>query len=358
MASNSFGTIFRITTWGESHGPCIGCCVDGCPAGLALSCDEMNAALAQRRGGRNSYVSARREDDKVELLSGVFEGKTTGAPIAFVIWNRDVDSSKYEALKGLLRPGHANFTYLEKYGIFDWRGGGRASARETVVRVAAGAIAEKLLQSIGVKIVAYVQAIGGIEATAQDDDIMQNPLFCPDREASQKMMKLLDEAKETGDSLGGVVECVAEGVPPGLGDPIYDKLDAKLAYAVMSLPASKAFEIGEGVAASRMRGSTHNDAFIMNEERVSCTSNHAGGLLGGITTGLPIVFRTHFKPTSSIPKQQKTVDLSGSEVTCSLPEGSRHDPTVVIRAVPVVKAMGALVLADSWLYSRCNKLNI
>lgn len=360
MASNSFGTIFRITTWGESHGPCIGCVIDGCPAGLSITCDEINVALAMRQGGRNAYTTARKEEDTVELLSGVFEGKTTGAPIALLIWNRDADPSKYEALKDLLRPGHANFTYLEKYGIFDWRGGGRASARETVARVAGGAIAEKLLQSIGVTVVAYIKAIGGIEATSPNpgSEMMQSPLFCPDKEAEEKMTALLAQAKASGDSLGGVVECVATGVPLGLGDPIYDKLDAKLAYAALSLPASKAFEIGEGVIASQMRGSEHNDAFIADDGKVGCASNHAGGLLGGITTGQPIVFRTHFKPTSSIKKQQQTVDLAGEETVYTLPEGSRHDPCVAIRAVPVVKAMAALVLADCWLSSRLSKLPI
>lgn len=333
MASNRFGTHFSIITWGESHGPAIGCVIDGCPAGVRITEEEINHALALRRPGTNELVSTRAEPDQVQILSGLFEGKSTGAPISLLILNKDADPSKYEPMKDLYRPGHANFTYLQKYGLFDWRGSGRASARETAARVAAGAIALKLLQSVGIEILASLKSIGGIEDEEQ-------------------RVKALEAAKEAGDSLGGVVECVAQNVPIGLGDPIYEKIEAKLAFAMMSLPASKAFEIGEGIEASSMKGSVHNDLFARKDDKISTLSNHAGGCLGGITTGLPLIFRVHFKPASSINIEQKTVALTGEEKSYKLPEGSRHDPCVAIRAVPVVKAMCALVLADCYLANR------
>lgn len=300
---NSFGQIFRITTWGESHGKAIGVVIDGCPAGLEISEEEINAELARRAPGRQALTSARKEPDEAEILSGVFEGKTTGTPISIFIPNRDADSSKYEPIKHLVRPGHANITYLKKYGIFDWRGGGRASARETACRVAAGAVAKKLLSRFGMRVEARLIERGEIEEN---------------------------------DSAGGIVEGRVEGVPAGLGEPVYQKMEAVLAQAMLSLPASKGFEIGEGFAAARMSGSEHNRL-------------PTGGTLGGITDGEPLHFRVAFKPTSSIAKPQETTTLTGEKAVFALPEGSRHDPCVAIRAVPVIESMCALVLADALL---------
>ena len=360
MASNSFGQIFKITTWGESHGKAIGVVIDGCPAGLSLDIDEINQELSLRSPGQSPYTSPRQEKDHAEILSGVFEGRTTGAPISILIPNRDADSSKYEPMKDLLRPGHANFTYLEKYGIFDYRGGGRSSARETACRVAAGAVAKKLLRHFGIEVVAYIKQIGGIVAKVDNvfpwrEEIIKNPLFCPDPAASGEMMVLIEQAKQEGDSLGGIVECQISALPAGLGDPVYEKLEARLAYAMMSLPATKGFEIGTGFQAAAMPGSQHNDPFIQ-AERIKTATNYAGGILGGISTGMPLICRTVFKPTSSIKKVQSTVNTAGEAVAFTLPEGSRHDPCVAIRAVPIVEAMAALVIADALLMNRCSRL--
>jgi chorismate synthase len=365
MASNFFGQVFRITTFGESHGAAIGVVIDGCPAGLSLTKEEIDRELALRQPGNNPYTSPRSEKDEVKILSGLFQGKTTGAPIALTIANKDADSSKYEPIKNLLRPGHANFTYLEKYGIFDYRGGGRSSARETAARVAAGAVARKLLAHFGIEICAFVAEIGGI-AIAEPDlsslphlrkKVLQNPLFCPDAKAAEKMRKEIEKAKKEGDSLGGILQGVATHLPVGLGDPVYGKLEANLASAMLSLPATKGFEIGSGFAAARMKGSEHNDAFDIDAKgRVTTTTNYAGGTLGGISTGLPLTFRVAFKPTSSIQKQQKTLNLKAEKKLFKLPEGSRHDPCVAIRAVPIIEAMTALVLADALLLARLSKL--
>jgi chorismate synthase len=311
MASNSFGNIFKITTWGESHGKAIGVVIDGCPAGLEINENEINAALELRAPGKTPYTSPRTEADKAEILSGVFEGKTTGAPISIIIPNRDADSSKYEPIKDMLRPGHANYTYLEKYGIFDYRGGGRSSARETACRVAAGAIARKFLEHVGIKLAAYIKQIGTIEATIEGDTLenirtmtYQSPVFCPDPQATSAMTALIEKAKVEGDSLGGIIEFMALSVPPGLGDPVYEKLEANLARAMMSLPATKGFEIGSGFKSVAMPGSEHNDLFTMESGKVRTQTNYAGGTLGGISTGMPIVGRVAFKPTSSIMKPQ------------------------------------------------------
>jgi len=334
MATNSFGNIFRITTWGESHGKAIGVVIDGCPAGLELCDEDINRALEKRKPGASKYTSPRKETDQAEILSGVFEAKTTGTPISILIKNVDADSSKYEPIKNLLRPGHANFTYLEKYGVFDYRGGGRSSARETACRVAAGAVAQKLLSQFNISLKTHLKSIG--------EHVNQ-----------ASMMQAVEQAKESGDSLGGVVEFIAENLPIGLGDPIYEKLEANLAKAMMSLPATKGFEIGEGFEATKMQGSEHNDEY---SSRTQTTTNHAGGTLGGISTGMPLVGRVAFKPTSSINKKQNTVDTDGNEQVFQLPKGSRHDPCVAIRAVPVVEAMLAIVLADALLLNRSAKL--
>jgi chorismate synthase len=363
MASNSFGTLFKITTWGESHGKAIGVVIDGCPAGVLLSSDDINQELEKRAPGRTRYTSPRTEQDRAEIFSGVFEGKTTGAPISIIIPNKDADSSKYEPIKDLLRPGHANYTYLQKYGIFDWRGGGRASARETACRVAAGSVAKKILQQSGILLAAYLCQMGSITSSVAEDNLSllstrtyESPLFCPDPEAALLMMQLVEKAKEEGDSLGGVVRFIATGLPAGLGDPIYEKLEAKLAQAMMSLPASKGFEIGSGFQSVLMQGSEHNDRFTQENDEVITETNFAGGTLGGISTGMPLFGQVAFKPTSSIKKAMTTRTSSGEKALFQLPEGSRHDPCVAIRAVPVVEAMLALVLVDSLLLQRSSKL--
>ncbi|MBA3956979.1 MAG: chorismate synthase [Parachlamydiaceae bacterium] len=360
MASNSFGHLFRITTWGESHGKAIGVVIDGCPAGLEITEEEINQELAWRSPGKSPYTSPRDESDRAEIYSGVFEGKTTGAPISIIIANRDFDSSKYEPIKNLLRPGHANFTYLEKYGIFDHRGGGRASARETACRVAAGAVAKKLLRHYQIEPIAYIKEIENISsiieyAQLSSTNVQKSPLFCPDPIATEKMMTAITQAKTQQDSVGGIVELYIPNLPVGLGDPVYHKLEAMLASAMLSIPASKGFEIGSGFSATGMRGSQHNDSFTKEHDKVTTTTNHAGGTLGGISTGMPLIARIAFKPTSSIQQKQSTVNLEGNKASFELPEGSRHDPCVAIRAVPVVEAMAALVIADAILSEKLSK---
>jgi len=360
MANNSFGTLFRVTTWGESHGKAIGAVIDGCPAGLPITEEEIDKELFRRRGGKSPYTTPRQEKDQVEILSGTFKGKTTGAPISLIIYNKDVDSSKYDPIKDLMRPGHANFTYLKKYGIFDYRGGGRSSARETACRVAAGAIAKKLLAHFNIKVTAYIYAIGPTAISSVDlTHLPHSPLFCPDPKAEAEMIRALDEVKRDHDSLGGIIECIAENLPIGLGDPVYEKLEANLAKGILSIPATKGFEIGEGFRAARLKGSEHNDGFTTDPlGNIVPATNHAGGTLGGITTGLPLIFRAAFKPTSSIDKPQSTVDTQGRPQTFQLPKGSRHDPCVALRAVPVVEAMTACTLADALLFSRSTTSDI
>ncbi|MDP1879431.1 MAG: chorismate synthase, partial [Parachlamydiaceae bacterium] len=353
MASNTFGTIFRIMTWGESHGKALGVVIDGCPAGFELSEKEIDESLIKRAPGKTEHTSPRKENDQVEILSGVFEGKTTGTPISLMIRNYDADSSKYEPIKELFRPGHANFTYLEKYGIFDYRGGGRSSGRETISRVAAGAVAKQFLKYEGIECVTYIKQIGNIKANLNFQDLSQwrssidqSTLFCPDVEASKKMKELINLMKEDGDSIGGVVEFIVIGLPVGLGDPVFEKIEANLAKALMSIPASKGFEIGEGFCSVTMKGSEHNDTFMNDHGTIKTTTNHSGGTLGGISNGMPLIARVAFKPASSIMKKQQTIDTSGQLQLMELPIGSRHDPCVAIRAVSVVEAMVYLVIAD------------
>jgi chorismate synthase len=355
MGSHSFGSIFRITTWGESHGPAIGVVIDGCPSGLPLSVRDLIPDLKRRSPGQLSMTSPRSEDDSPEILSGVFEGVTTGAPISIMIRNTDCDSAAYDVLKNAFRPGHANFTYLAKYGVFDHRGGGRASARETTCRVAAGAIAKKLLKHWGISCEAYVVQIGSLKAQNLSElhRIYESGVYCPDLAVSQQMVELLAAVKEEGDSLGGVVEFRSDGMPSGLGDPVYEKLEANLADAMLSIPATKGFELGEGFQAACMRGSEHNDPFVRSEDGATYpASNHAGGTLGGISTGLPLIGRVVFKPPSSIRKPQETMTLTGEKTTLTVGLNARHDPCVAIRAVPVVCAMLALVLVDAVLLNR------
>ena len=362
MASNAFGQCFRITTWGESHGKAIGVVIDGCPAGLPLNDAIINADLQLRRPGQNPFTSPRNEHDHAEIYSGVFENKSTGAPISIIIHNKDADSPSYTAIKDLFRPGHANYGYLKKYGIFDYRGGGRASARETACRVAAAAVAKQLLNRAQIKLGASIKSIGHITAEFSPesipdnrDAIYANPLYCLDATATKQIMEALKTVVESGDSLGGIVQFAANGVPTGLGDPIYEKLDAKLATAMLSIPASKGFAMGTGFGAARMRGSEHNDRFIREDDRIRLTSNHAGGTLGGISTNTCLTGTVAFKPTSSIKQAQSTVDIAGNEQIIQLAKNARHDPCVAIRAVPVVEAMLALVLADALLMSRLDK---
>lgn len=357
MGSNSFGNLFKITTWGESHGKAIGVVIDGCPAGVSITDDDINRELALRAPGQNPYTTPRSEKDRAEILSGVFEGVTTGAPISIIIYNRDADSSKYEPIKHLMRPGHANYTYIEKYGIFDYRGGGRASARETACRVAAGAIAKKMLNLNNIECIAFLDQVGSVRCDIdserlEKETIATSPLFCPDQHAEDQMKQLIEQAKESGDSLGGGVAFIAKGLPVGLGDPVYEKIDANIAKAMMSIPATKGIEVGSGFSSIEMLGSEHNDLFSSRNGKTVTETNYAGGTLGGISNGMIIEGRVAFKPTSSIMREQNTVDANGNEAKFNLPKGSRHDPCVSIRAVPVVEAMLALVLVDSFLMNK------
>ncbi|MCX7623850.1 MAG: chorismate synthase [Thermomicrobium sp.] len=353
---STFGKLFRITTWGESHGPALGVVVDGCPAGLELNEEIIQRDLDRRRVGQSEVTSPRQERDRVTILSGVFEGKTTGAPISLVTYNADADSSKYEPLRDVFRPGHADYTYWVKYGHRDHRGGGRSSARETWGRVAAGAIARQLLRTVaGVEVYGFVRELAGIAIETFDRaEIDRNPVRCPDPVAAQKMVAAILEAKEQKTSVGGIVEVRAVNVPPGLGEPTMDKLDALIGYAMLSIPAVKGVEIGDGFAAARLRGHEHNDPFVVQDGRVRTLTNHAGGMLGGISTGEEIVVRLAVKPTSSIARPQRTVDIHGNERTIVV-EG-RHDPSICPRVVPVAEAMLLLVLADCYLMNRAARL--
>ncbi len=348
--SNTFGHSFRFTTWGESHGPAIGVVVDGCPAGIPIEAADLQRDLDRRRPGQSNVTTKRIEEDRAEILSGVFEGKTTGTPISVLIRNKDADSSKYDRLKDLFRPGHADYTYWEKWGHRDHRGGGRASARETAARVAAGAVAKKFLSDRGVSVQGFVSQIADIGwdgKTFDVEEVERNSCRCPDAETAKKMEEAILAARKEGDSLGGILSVIAIGVPPGLGEPIYGRLDADLASAIMGINAVKGVEIGAGFRAATMKGSEHNDAFDNVDGAIVPRTNNAGGILGGISTGAPIVVTFAVKPTSSILIEQDTVTTSGEKTTVKV-EG-RHDPCVAPRAVPVAEAMVALVLADHWL---------
>lgn len=356
MPGSSFGKIFKITTWGESHGPGVGVVVEGCPAGLSLKEQEVQQELDRRRTGQSKVTTARKELDRVRIMSGLFQGKTTGTPIAMWVENEDSDSSKYEIIKDLFRPGHADYTYLMKYGLRDYRGGGRSSARETVGRVAAGAIAKKLLQRYKIKIIGYTLRIGPyIAKTIDYDEIENNIVRCPDKKIADQMIEHILKLRKKGDSVGGVVEVVVKGVPPGLGEPVFDRLDADLAKALMSIPAVKGVEVGAGFASAEMMGSQHNDAFVMSGKRVSTKTNNAGGILGGISNGEDIVVRMAVKPTSSILKEQETVTVKGKKAFIRV-EG-RHDPCVCPRAVPVAESMVALTLIDHYLRNKLSRLD-
>jgi chorismate synthase len=357
MAGNTFGSVFRITTFGESHGAALGVIIDGCPAGLEISEEEIQQDLDRRRPGQSSMTTQRKESDRAEILSGVFEGKTTGTPIALLIRNEDHRSKDYDKLKDLFRPGHADYTYWMKYGHRDYRGGGRASARETAARVAAGAVARKLLAALhGVDVYAYVAELGGHQAERFDRaQIEQNPFRVADAELVPQLERLLQECKKQGDTIGGVVECIADNVPAGLGEPVFEKLDAAIASAIMGINAVKGVEIGDGFQSAKLRGSENNDPFVPRPGGgVMTATNRAGGTLGGISNGMPLLVRAAFKPTASIHKQQQTVTMGGD--VAPLVVGGRHDPTVLPRAVPIVEAMMCLVLADFSLRQRAAKL--
>ncbi|MBI2654650.1 chorismate synthase [Candidatus Woesearchaeota archaeon] len=346
---NSFGTLLRITTWGESHGKAIGVVVDGCPAGLELNEEDVQQELDKRAPGQSEVMSPRKEADKVEILSGVFEGKTTGMPISMTIYNKDADSSKYEKIKHLLRPGHADFTYQIKYKHRDYRGGGRSSARETAARVAAGAIAKKLLAKYEIKIIAYVKEIAGIKANKINyNEIYKNNVRCPDKTAAKKMEKVILKAKNEGDSVGGICEIVALNVPAGLGKPIYNKLESDLGSAILGINAVKGVEFGAGFGLANMKGSQSNDEFILKNNKIVTKTNNHGGILGGISTGMPIVMRAVVKPASSILKKQKTINYKTMKQETISVEG-RHDPATIVRFPPIAEAMTAIVLADHML---------
>jgi len=348
MSGNFFGRLFRVATFGESHGPALGCVLDGVPAGLALSVDAIMLELARRRPGQSALVTARQEQDECEILSGVFDGVTTGASIALLIRNTNQRSADYTELAGLFRPGHADYTYERKYGRRDWHGGGRASGRETVARVAAGAVAKLLLRQVGISIRAGSVEIAGIGAeTFAWDEVEKNPVRCPDARKAVAMADAIKAAAARGDSVGGIVACEAIGLPVGLGEPVFDKLDADIAKAVMSLGSVKGIEFGSGFTAARMLGAVHNDAMLADGR---FASNRAGGVLGGISTGAPLQFRVAIKPTASIAQPQQTIDAEGNPATVVVQ--GRHDPCIVPRIVPVIEAMTALVLADAWLQHR------
>lgn len=348
MAANSFGRVFTVTTFGESHGKAIGVVIDGVPSRLSLDESEIQLELNRRRPAQSRITTQREERDRVEILSGIFEGKTTGAPLALLIRNEDQRPSDYEPFRQLYRPGHADFGYQAKYGFRDWRGGGRASGRETAARVAAGAVAKRLLGQHSIRIIGYALEIAGIRAQRIDySAIEENIVRSPDPDRAPLMIEKIEEAKKAGDSVGGIVEVVAKGVLPGLGDPVFDKLEALLAHAVMSIGAVKGFEVGEGFGASRMRGSEYNDPFYSEHGSIRTRTNSSGGILGGISTGEDILLRAAVRSPASIGMKQETVDMHGKKQVIEI-EG-RHDPCIVPRVVPVVEAMVAITLADSLL---------
>lgn len=353
--ANTFGTLFTVTTWGESHGPAVGAVVDGCPPRLPLTAEDIQAELDRRRPGQSDIVTPRKEEDQVEFLSGVFEGRTTGTPISLLVRNADQRPAAYDELRDKFRPSHADFTYQAKYGLRDHRGGGRSSARETVGRVAAGAIARKVLALAGgVEVRAFLTQVHDIAAPAEAlaafptlAEVEATAVRCPHPETAARMIERIKAVRAEGDSVGGIIECRARGLPAGLGEPVFDRLEADLAKAMLSLPATKGFELGSGFAGAALRGSEHNDAFEVRDGRVRTRTNRSGGTQGGISNGEELVFRTAFKPTATILQRQATVDTAG-EATELIGRG-RHDPCVVPRAVPIVEAMTALVLLDHWL---------
>lgn len=347
MSGSTYGNIFKITTWGESHGKAVGVVVDGCPAGINLSENDIQKFLDRRKPGQSKYTTQRNEDDKVELLSGIFEGKTTGSPISMIVHNKDHHSADYSQIASYYRPGHADYTFDEKYGFRDYRGGGRSSGRETIGRVAGGAIASKILEQLNISILTYSKAIGNIEIDYNNfnpSEINNNSLYMPDHSAAVRAGELLKEKMAEKDSVGGIIECLIDGMPAGIGEPVFEKLDANLAKAVMSIGAVKGIEIGDGFAVSHSTGSDNNDGFRSENGKIFKTANHAGGILGGISDGSQIVLRAAVKPTPSIARTQSTVTKSGENIDVNIK--GRHDPIIVPRAVVVVESMTAITLVD------------
>lgn len=356
---NSFGRVFSISTFGESHGKGLGVVIDGCPAGIPIDEDFIRKELQRRKPGQSKITTQRKEEDEFQILSGIFEGKSTGTPISILILNTDQKSKDYSHIADKFRPSHADYTYHQKYGIRDYRGGGRSSARETAARVAAGAVAKMFLKEFGITIQAYVSQAGDIklEKGYEDLDLSRtesNIVRCPDPEVAEKMIAYIDEVRKDRDTVGGVVSCVASGVPVGLGEPVFDRLHAALGHAMLSINAVKGFEYGSGFAGVSMRGSKHNDAFYREGDRVRTRTNYSGGIQGGISNGEDIYFRVAFKPVATIMQDQESINEAGESTTVS--GKGRHDPCVVPRAVPIVEAMGALVLADFLLLNRLSKI--
>lgn len=360
MAGSTFGHLFRITSFGESHGGGVGCVIDGCPPNIEISEEEIQKELDRRRPGQSAITTPRKEADKIHILSGIFEGKTTGTPILLLANNTDTRSEDYGNLIETYRPGHADYTYEAKYGLRNWKGSGRASARETLARVAAGAIAKKYLkEKFGIEILSYVEQVGDIKTsvdynTVTLEQIESNIVRCPDQETAGEMIRLIESVRDDGDSIGGVIKGVIKHVPPGLGEPVFDKFSSELGKAMLSINAVKGFEIGSGFEGTKMRGSEHNDEFFIEDEKVNTRTNYAGGTLGGITTGQPVYFRVAFKPVSTISKKQKTINKHKEHV--DLEASGRHDPCVLPRAVPIVDAMSALVIMDQYLRHKAQNL--
>lgn len=357
MAGSTYGTLFKITTWGESHGAAVGAVIDGCPAGLSLSGEDIQIYLNRRKPGQSRFTTARQESDCAEILSGVFEGKTTGTPISIMVRNQDQRSRDYGRIKDCYRPGHADYTFDAKYGFRDYRGGGRSSGRETIGRVAAGAVASKLLEQLGIKLTSYTRSIGTITIPEEEYDfscIMENKLYMPSSIYAKKASAYLEECMENKDSSGGIIECRITGVPAGIGEPVFDKLDAALARGIMSIGAVKGVEIGDGFLAARAAGSINNDAFYFEDNRIYKRTNHSGGTLGGLSDGSTILIRAAIKPTPSIAREQETVTADGENTTITIT--GRHDPVIVPRAVVVVESMAALTLADLLMVNMSSKL--
>ncbi|SEP64837.1 chorismate synthase [Lachnospiraceae bacterium RM5] len=358
MSGSVFGNMFKVSTFGESHGKALGVIVDGCPSGVSLCEEDIQKYLNRRKPGQSNVSTPRKEADEVEILSGVFEGKTTGTPIAMMVRNTSQKSADYSEIASYYRPGHADFTFDAKYGFRDYRGGGRSSGRETLARVAAGAVALKVLKELGIEIFAYTYEIGGItidEEKFDKDFIMNNELYIPDKDALEKIRNLVIEKKAEGDSIGGVIKCKVKNLMPGIGEPVFDKLDANIAKAIMSIGAVKAFEIGNGVNASKIFGSENNDNFIYTENGIEKMTNNSGGVLGGISDGDEVYFKAYFKPTPSIFKEQKTVNKDGENISINIK--GRHDPIIVPRAVVVVEAMTALAILDLVMLNTCSNID-
>lgn len=359
MSGNSFGTIFKLSTFGESHGKAIGGVIDGCPAGLPIDVSFIQNELNRRRPGQSEITSPRNEKDQVEILSGISEGISTGTPIGFIIRNEDQNSADYEHLNDAFRPGHADFTYLKKYGIRDHKGGGRSSARETISRIVGGSIAKLILKESGIVIHAFVKQVGDVKVLKNYNELdlsktEESVVRCPDPLTSKEMERLILKAKEEGDSVGGIIQCVIENVPAGLGEPVFNKLHALLGYAMLGINAVKGFEFGKGFESISMKGSDFNDLFTKEGENIITKTNHSGGIQGGISNGMPIYFNVAFKPVSTIMKDQESVNYRGDEMI--LKGKGRHDPCVLPRAVPIVESMAALVLADLILIARANRI--